>query len=98
MWFRRTFLILLMLMLTPVLVAQATTTYPTPDFTESLIIPLDSINRPTNFAIAPDGRIFITLQGDAAHSGGAVLVYENGALLPDPLIVVPTNYQNEHGL
>ncbi len=83
-----------LVLLMPAQAAQASTL--PADFSESLIVPLNSLSRPTSFAIAPDGRLFITLQGDAG--GGDVLVYEDGALLPDPLITVDTNSQYEHGL
>jgi glucose/arabinose dehydrogenase len=94
MWIRRLLIVAAVLLIGPVLIAQAST-LPT-DFTESLAMTANSLSRPTSFAITPDGRLFITLQGDV--DGGDVLVYENGALLGTPLITVPTNSQNEHGL
>ena len=47
---------------------------------------------PTAMTIAPDGRIFI-LEKD-----GRVLIVENDQLLPEPLIVLEVDYENERGL
>ena len=47
---------------------------------------------PTTMTIAPDGRVFI-LEKD-----GKVLVVENDVLLPEPLIVLEVDYDNERGL
>ena len=47
---------------------------------------------PTGFALAPDGRIFIT------EKAGAVRVHKNGALLPTPFAQFPVNTYGERGL
>ena len=46
------------------------------------------LDRPTSFAIAPDGRIFVT------EKAGKVRVIQNGELLPDPFIDL-TNEVND---
>ena len=43
-------------------------------------------------AVAPDGRIFITLQW------GDVRVVKDGALLPEPFVTVPVIAEGEQGL
>lgn len=48
--------------------------------------------RATDFAVAPDGRIFI------AQQNGSVLVYKNGALLDEPFLELPVNRYHERGL
>jgi glucose/arabinose dehydrogenase len=50
------------------------------------------LNTPTDFVALPDGRILIT------EKGGAIRVYQNGALSPDPLLVLPTQTSGERGL
>lgn len=47
---------------------------------------------PTDMAIAPDGRIFIT------EKNGLVRIVEEGALLPDPFLVLDVDDYNERGL
>lgn len=61
-----------------------------PDFTETNL--LDDLNRATTMAFAPDGRIFI------AEQGGDLLVYKEGALLPDPAISLDVSSGSERGL
>ena len=46
------------------------------------------LDRPTSFAIAPDGRIFVT------EKAGKVRVVQDGELLPDPFIDL-TNEVND---
>ena len=55
-------------------------------------IVLEDIPQPTDFAFAPDGRIFI------ASLDGQVRVAEDGQLLPDPFISLPTNSEGQRGL
>lgn len=50
------------------------------------------LEKPTDLAIAPDGRIFIT------EKGGTVRIVENGVLLPQPFYTVQTQVPNERGL
>ena len=50
------------------------------------------LSSPTAMAIAPDGRIFVCLQG------GAMRVIKNGALLPTPFVSLSVNSVGERGL
>ncbi len=51
------------------------------------------LNIPTYATFAPDGRIFI------GEQDGTIRVFKNGALLPDPLVVVPNvNQYQDRGL
>ncbi len=50
------------------------------------------LSTPTDFVVLPDGRILIT------EKAGAIRVYQNGALSPDPLLVLPTRTEGERGL
>lgn len=50
------------------------------------------INNPTTLAFAPDGRLFI------AERGGAVKIYQDGALLPEPFIQLPAWEEGDRGL
>ena len=50
------------------------------------------LSNPTAMAIAPDGRIFVTLQG------GSLRVIKNEALLSTPFLTVPVTSNNERGL
>jgi glucose/arabinose dehydrogenase len=59
-------------------------------FTDTLVA--GELSSATAMAIAPDGRIFICLQG------GALRVVKNGALLPTPFLTVAVNAQGERGL
>jgi len=53
---------------------------------------VQDIPLPTDFAFAPDGRIFVaTLAGD-------VFIVKDGALLPEPFISIPVNQFYERGL
>ena len=58
-------------------------------FTETQITGLSS---PTAMEIAPDGRIFICLQG------GQLRVVKNGSLLPTPFLTVNVDSSGERGL
>jgi glucose/arabinose dehydrogenase len=51
-----------------------------------------SLRRPTAIAIAPDGRIFVTLQA------GQIYIVKNNKLVSVPLIKIPTNSAGEGGL
>ncbi len=59
-------------------------------FTETLVA--SGMSSPTAMAIAPDGRIFVCQQG------GSLRVVKNGALLPDPFVIIPVNSSGERGL
>jgi glucose/arabinose dehydrogenase len=59
-------------------------------FAESLVT--GSLTNATAMAIAPDGRIFVCLQG------GQLRVIKNGALLPDPFVTLSVNSSSERGL
>ncbi len=50
------------------------------------------LSSPTAFAFAPDGRIFVCLQG------GQVRVIKNGALLPTPFVSLSVDPNGERGL
>ncbi|STZ82719.1 PQQ-dependent sugar dehydrogenase [Mycolicibacterium aichiense] len=50
------------------------------------------LSSPTDFVVLPDGRILIT------EKAGDIRLYQNGALSPDPLLVVPTRTEGERGL
>ncbi|MBB3750758.1 glucose/arabinose dehydrogenase [Mycolicibacterium sp. BK634] len=50
------------------------------------------LTNPTDFALLPDGRILIT------EKGGAIRIYENGALTAAPLVTLPTRTEGERGL
>lgn len=58
-------------------------------FTETQI---SGLTRPTAMEIAPDGRIFVCLQG------GQLRVVKNGALLPTPFLTVSVDSTGERGL
>ncbi|MGH9905439.1 MAG: PQQ-dependent sugar dehydrogenase, partial [Pyrinomonadaceae bacterium] len=58
-------------------------------FTETQIGGLSS---PTAMELAPDGRLFVCLQG------GQLRVIKNDALLPAPFLTVPTDSSGERGL
>src|SRR5882724_10476042 len=49
-------------------------------------------NSPTAMAFAPDGRLFVCLQG------GDLLVISNGTLLSTPFVTVTTTADGERGL
>lgn len=59
-------------------------------FTESLVA--NGLSNPTAMAFAPDGRIFVCLQG------GELRVVKNGVLLPTPFLTVNTDSAGERGL
>jgi glucose/arabinose dehydrogenase len=59
-------------------------------FTEQLVA--GNLSSPTAMQIAPDGRIFICLQG------GQLRVVKNGALLPAPFLTVTVSSAGERGL
>jgi glucose/arabinose dehydrogenase len=58
-------------------------------FTETQI---SGLSNPTAMAIAPDGRIFVCLQG------GSLRVIKNGALLPTPFVTLSVDPTGERGL
>ena len=58
-------------------------------FTETQI---SGLSNPTAMAIAPDGRIFVCLQG------GSLRVIKNGALLPTPFVSLTVDATGERGL
>jgi glucose/arabinose dehydrogenase len=59
-------------------------------FTETLVA--TGFARPEAMAIAPDGRIFISLQG------GAIRVVKNGQLLSTPFITLPVDSHGDRGV
>jgi glucose/arabinose dehydrogenase len=59
-------------------------------FTETLVA--GGLSNPTAMEIAPDGRVFVCLQG------GQLRVIKNGALLPAPFLTVTTDSSGERGL
>lgn len=77
------------LITTPTFNSIAQTTLPS-DFVQTRIA--NGMSSPTSMAIAPDGRIFITLQN------GVVRVVENDVLLPTPFMTVTTDDFFERGL
>jgi glucose/arabinose dehydrogenase len=52
----------------------------------------DGLSAPTDFAFAPDGRIFIT------EKSGAVRIFKDGELVPDPFVELTVNRFHERGL
>jgi len=61
-----------------------------PGFTETPVA--SGLSLPTSMAFAPDGRLFVTLQG------GTLRVIKNGALLPTPFITLSVDSAGERGL
>jgi glucose/arabinose dehydrogenase len=59
-------------------------------FTETQVT--GGLNRPTAMAFAPDGRLFVCLQG------GQLRVIKNDVLLPAPFLTVSTDSSGERGL
>jgi len=53
---------------------------------------ISGLSNPTAMAIAPDGRIFVCLQG------GQLRVIKNGALLPTPFVTLTVDATGERGL
>ena len=53
---------------------------------------ISGLSNPTAMAIAPDGRIFVRLQG------GSLRVIKNGALLPTPFLSLTVDATGERGL
>lgn len=66
---------------------------PTPSpsgFVSELVV--EGVARPTDFAFAPDGRIFVTTLL------GFVVIFKDGERLPTPFIELPVNALTERGL
>jgi glucose/arabinose dehydrogenase len=59
-------------------------------FGESLVT--GGLTNPTNLAVTPDGRVFVTEQG------GTLRVIQNGALLPTPFVSLTVDSAGERGL
>ncbi|MET0555050.1 MAG: PQQ-dependent sugar dehydrogenase, partial [Vicinamibacteria bacterium] len=59
-------------------------------FTEAQIA--TGLSNPTTMAFAPDGRLFVCLQG------GQLRIVKNNALLPTPFLTVPVSSSGERGL
>ncbi|CAN5637024.1 hypothetical protein BH20VER1_BH20VER1_02810 [soil metagenome] len=59
-------------------------------FSEQLVA--SGLTSPTAMEVAPDGRIFVCLQG------GSLRVIKNGALLPTPFVTLTVNSTGERGL
>ena len=72
-----------------VLASASAAAFP-PGFTDALVV--DGLQQPTNFAFAPDGRIFIT------EKGGTLRLVLQGTLVPEPLWSVPVTSDVERGL
>ena len=70
-------------------VGQALTITPTGFVDEQVV---GSLANPTAMAFAPDGRLFVALQG------GQLRVIKNGALLSTPFLTVSVNSAGERGL
>ena len=70
-------------------VAQALTITPTGFVDEQVV---GNLANPTAMAFAPDGRLFVALQG------GQLRVIKNGALLSTPFLTVSVNSAGERGL
>ncbi len=71
--------------------ALASATLPS-GFAESTIAIFDQNAFPTDFDLAPDGRIFV------AYKYGQLRVIKNGTMLATPFLTVTTNGSNERGL
>ena len=80
--------LLIVLAVCAVLTRAAAATLPA-GFTETQI---SGLTNPTAMAIAPDGRIFVCLQG------GQLRVIKNGALLPTPFVTLTVDPNGERGL
>lgn len=52
----------------------------------------ENFNEPSDFAFAPDGRIFV------AEIGGVVKVIKNGTVLAQPFVIVPALFTGDRGL
>ncbi len=61
-----------------------------PDFEEVTVV--GGLHQPTNFAFAPDGRIFI------AGQQGIVRIVRDGVLLPTPFVELTVNSVEQRGL
>jgi glucose/arabinose dehydrogenase len=59
-------------------------------FTETIVA--SGLSNPTAMAFAPDGRLFVCLQG------GQLRVIDNNQLLPTPFVTVTVNSSGERGL
>jgi glucose/arabinose dehydrogenase len=70
-------------------VTAGAATLPT-GFTETQVV--TGLSNPTAMAFAPDGRLFVCLQG------GQLRVVKNDALLPTPFLSVTVNSSGERGL
>ena len=64
---------------------------PPADF-QTIQIVGSGLSGPTGFEFAPDGRVFIL------ERTGAVKIYKNGALLPDPFVTLPSVDTGDRGL
>jgi glucose/arabinose dehydrogenase len=54
--------------------------------------PISGLSSPTAMEFAPDGRLFVCLQG------GALRVIKNGTLLPTPFVSLSVDFSGERGL
>lgn len=61
-----------------------------PGFNETLVA--SGLSRPTKLTVAPDGRVFVSLQD------GQVRVIKDGKLLNDPFVSIPVVVERERGL
>ncbi len=69
---------------------SAAATIAAPGFEEVTVV--GGLDQPTNFAFAPDGRIFI------AGQQGDVRIVRDGVLLPTPFVELPVNSFEQRGL
>src|ERR1700730_6129985 len=70
--------------------AQALAATVPSNFSEALVA--SGLSNPTAMTFAPDGRLFVCLQG------GQVRVIENGALLAAPFVTLTVDSSGERGL
>src|SRR5262245_37797309 len=67
-----------------------------PGFKETRIA--SGMTNVTNMAIAPDGRVFVTEQGDGTPPMGRLRIVKNDTLLPTPALSLRVDGTNERGL
>ena len=80
-----------LLYITGLLAEKSVQAEPPASFRSTSVV-TDGIINPTSLAFAADGSLFI------AERGGAVKIYKDGALLPDPFIQLPAWEEGDRGL
>ena len=78
------------LLVTMVCLGEALAATVPPNFSEAVVA--TGLSNPTSMTFAPDGRLFVCLQG------GQVRVIENGALLAAPFVTLAVDSAGERGL